>query len=46
MGKQTTEQRVYTNDFKTEALALTKKKEKPIIPIAATPEITEHMPHR
>jgi len=46
MGKKTTKQRVYTNDFKTEAVALAKKKEKPVRSIEATPEITEHILRR
>jgi transposase-like protein len=34
MGKKGTERRVYTKEFKAEAVALAAKKEKPVSPVA------------
>jgi len=46
MGKKVTERRVYTKEFKAEAVALAEKKEKPASRIAADLGINENMLRR
>jgi transposase len=46
MGKKGTERRVYTKEFKAEAVALAEKKEKPVSRIAADLGINENMLRR
>ena len=46
MGKKVTERRVHTKEFKTEAVALAEKKEKPVSRIAADLGINENMLRR
>jgi transposase len=46
MGKKGTERRVYTKEFKAEAVALAEKKEKPISRIAVDLGINENMLRR
>jgi len=46
MGKKSTERRVYTKEFKAEAVALAEKKEKPISRIAVDLGINENMLRR
>ena len=46
MGKKVTERRVYTKEFKAEAVALAEKKEKPVSRIAADLGINENMLRR
>ncbi len=46
MGKKSTERRVYTKEFKAEAVALAEKKEKPVSRIAADLGINENMLRR
>jgi transposase len=43
MGKKYKERRVYTNEFKAEAVALAKKQEKPVSRIAADLGINHNM---
>jgi transposase-like protein len=46
MGKKGSSRRVYTKEFKTEAVALAEKKEKPVSQIAADLGINENMLRR
>jgi len=46
MGKRSTERRVYTKEFKAEAVALAEKKEKPVSQIAKDLGINENMLRR
>jgi len=46
MGKKGTERRVYTKEFKAEAVALAEKKEKPVSRIAVDLGINENMLRR
>jgi len=46
MGKKNTERRVYTKEFKLEAVALAEKREKPISHIAKDLGINENMLYR
>jgi len=46
MGKKSTERRVYTKEFKAEAVALAGKKEKPVSQIAKDLGINENMLRR
>jgi transposase len=46
MGKKSTERRVYTKEFKAEAVALAEKREKPVSQIAADLGINENMLRR
>ena len=46
MGKKSSERRVYTQEFKAEAVALAEKKEKPISQIAKDLGINENMLRR
>jgi transposase len=46
MGKKSTERRVYTKEFKAEAVALAEKKEKPISRIAADLGVSEKILYR
>jgi transposase-like protein len=46
MGKKNTERRVYTKEFKAEAVALAEKREKPVSRIAADLGINENMLRR
>jgi transposase-like protein len=46
MGKKGTERRVYTKEFKAEAVALAEKREKPVSRIAADLGINENMLRR
>jgi len=46
MGKKVTERRVYTKEFKAEAVALAEKKEKPVSRIAVDLGINENMLRR
>ena len=43
MGKKGTERRVYTQEFKTEAIALAEKREKPVSQVALDLGINENM---
>jgi transposase-like protein len=43
MGKKGTERRVYTKEFKAEAVALAEKREKPVSQIASDLGINENM---
>jgi len=46
MGKKSLERRVYTKEFKTEAVALAEKREKPITQIAVDLGISEKILYR
>ena len=46
MGKKNTERRVYTKEFKLEAVALAEKREKPISHIAKDLGLNENMLYR
>jgi transposase-like protein len=46
MGKQGIKRRVYTQEFKTESVALAARHEKPVSHIAADLGINEHMLRR
>jgi transposase len=46
MKKKSAERRVYTKEFKAEAVSLAKKREKPINQIAAELEISEKILYR
>jgi transposase len=46
MGKKNSERRVYTKEFKAEAIALAEKKEKPVSRIAVDLGINENMLRR
>jgi transposase-like protein len=46
MGKKVTERRIHTKEFKTEAIALAEKREKPISHIAADLGLNESVLHR
>jgi len=46
MGKKGTERRVYTKEFKAEAVALAEKKEKPVSRIAVDLGVNENMLRR
>ena len=46
MGKKSSERRVYTKEFKAEAVALAEKREKPISQVAKALGINENMLRR
>jgi transposase len=46
MGKQNKERRVYTKEFKAEAVGLAGKHEKPVSQIARDPGVNENMLYR
>jgi transposase len=46
MGKNSKERRVYTKEFKAEAVALAEKREKPVIQVARNVGISDTVLHR
>jgi transposase len=46
MGKKMKERRVYTKEFKTEAVALAEKREKPVTQTARDPGVNENVLYR